>query len=122
MLERRQHVLRSVTVETEIVYANGLGRLGLSSQVLLGLFLGIFCGLFFGEGVAFLEVAGRERALQLALTGGDDYALCFTLAPGSALPADCTAIGTVERLSAIARITGSGTSVFFLGLLIRRSS
>lgn len=30
---------------------------------------------------ALLEVAGRERAAELALTGGDDYELCFTLAP-----------------------------------------
>lgn len=30
---------------------------------------------------ALLEVAGRERAVELALTGGDDYELCFTLAP-----------------------------------------
>ena len=30
---------------------------------------------------ALIEFAGRERAAELALTGGDDYELCFTLPP-----------------------------------------
>ena len=28
-----------------------------------------------------LEAAGREKALQFALGGGDDYELCFTVPP-----------------------------------------
>ncbi len=49
---------------------------------------------------ALLEVAGRERAAELALTGGDDYELCFTLPPeveADDLSADVpvTAIGVV---------------------------
>jgi thiamine-monophosphate kinase len=45
---------------------------------------------------AIVDVAGRERALQYALGGGDDYELCFTL-PQSRLPGDllCTAIGRI---------------------------
>ena len=45
-----------------------------------------------------LAAAGRERALDYAMRGGDDYELCFTL-PESALPAavanDVTAIGRI---------------------------
>jgi len=49
---------------------------------------------------ALLEVAGRERAAEFALTGGDDYELCFTLPPeveADDLSADVpvTAIGVV---------------------------
>ncbi len=45
---------------------------------------------------ALLAVAGPEEALSLALAGGDDYELCFTLPPGSEPPAeDVTAIGRI---------------------------
>ena len=52
-----------------------------------------------------LALMGRERAVDLALTGGDDYELCFTLPPGalaqlSAVAADqqcpLTCIGVLE--------------------------
>lgn len=36
----------------------------------------------------------REKVLRWALTGGDDYELCFTLPPGASPPAGCTRIGT----------------------------
>ena len=35
--------------------------------------------------------------LHLALSGGDDYELCFTLPVGEELPADCAIIGSVEE-------------------------
>lgn len=47
-----------------------------------------------------LAAAGRERALDYAMRGGDDYELCFTL-PESALPA-----AVVNQVTAIGRITG----------------
>jgi len=37
-----------------------------------------------------------DRVLQWALTGGDDYELCFCLPAGKEPPADCTRIGQVE--------------------------
>ena len=45
---------------------------------------------------AIVDFAGRERALQYAMGGGDDYELCFTL-PQSRLPGNlpCTAIGRI---------------------------
>ena len=39
--------------------------------------------------------AVREEALRWALTGGDDYELCFCLPPDAALPDGCTVIGGV---------------------------
>ncbi|MEZ5503908.1 MAG: thiamine-phosphate kinase [Halioglobus sp.] len=38
----------------------------------------------------------RETTLQWALTGGDDYELCFCLPPGEPAPPGCTRIGWVE--------------------------
>ena len=38
----------------------------------------------------------REQALLWALTGGDDYELCFTLPAGHSVPAGCTLIGQVR--------------------------
>ncbi|WP_206046765.1 thiamine-phosphate kinase [Mangrovimicrobium sediminis] len=55
--------------------------------------------------------AERERVLRWALSGGDDYELCFTLPPGSALPAGCTRIGEVvagEGVDAGIDLEGSG--------------
>ncbi len=37
-----------------------------------------------------------EQSLRWALTGGDDYELCFTLPADGALPDHCTVIGAVE--------------------------
>lgn len=48
-----------------------------------------------------LEAVGRERALQHALGGGDDYELCFTM-PASTLPA-----GIAAEVTAIGRITAA---------------
>ncbi|MEP7314394.1 MAG: thiamine-phosphate kinase [Pseudomonadota bacterium] len=57
-----------------------------------------------------VALQGADAALQLALTGGDDYELCFTLAPGdlAQLPerlagADCTVqcIGVLEATPGI---------------------
>lgn len=49
---------------------------------------------------AILDCVGRERALEYAMGGGDDYELCFTL-PRSRLPEGLTS-------TAIGRITESG--------------
>lgn len=38
----------------------------------------------------------RDTILNWALTGGDDYELCFTLPPGEPAPAGCTRIGDVR--------------------------
>ncbi|MBN7795492.1 thiamine-phosphate kinase [Parahaliea mediterranea] len=45
---------------------------------------------------ALQALPDREQALRWALSGGDDYELCFTLPPGAELPAGCTRIGRVE--------------------------
>jgi thiamine-monophosphate kinase len=37
----------------------------------------------------------RDQALRWALTGGDDYELCFCLPAGAAVPPGCTRIGEV---------------------------
>lgn len=51
---------------------------------------------------ALVAAAGPEQASQLALGGGDDYELCFTM-PESRLPADLPI-----EISAIGRVTDSG--------------
>jgi thiamine-monophosphate kinase len=38
----------------------------------------------------------RDKILQWALTGGDDYELCFCLPAGARVPAGCARIGRVE--------------------------
>jgi len=38
----------------------------------------------------------RDAILEWSLAGGDDYELCFCLAPGEAPPSGCTRIGRVE--------------------------
>ena len=38
----------------------------------------------------------HDQVLQWALTGGDDYELCFTLGSGAPTPEACTRIGQVE--------------------------
>lgn len=45
---------------------------------------------------ALLSRDCRETIMQWALTGGDDYELCFTLPAGEDPPANCTRIGKVE--------------------------
>jgi thiamine-monophosphate kinase len=42
---------------------------------------------------ALREAVDREQALRWALSGGDDYQLCFTLPAEAALPEGCVAIG-----------------------------
>ena len=39
----------------------------------------------------------RQQVLQWALTGGDDYELCFTLPEGNPAPEGCARIGTVQE-------------------------
>ena len=56
----------------------------------------------------------RDKALRWALTGGDDYELCFTLPDDEPLPSGCSVIGTVsegEGVSCDAE-TGDGGSGF----------
>ncbi len=64
---------------------------------------------------ALVEVAGRERAAELALTGGDDYELCFTL------PAE-VADEVVDALQAEAGVGVSGIGVMTAeaGIRLRR--
>ncbi len=44
---------------------------------------------------ALASHSSRQRVLQWALGGGDDYQLCFCLPPGAVAPAGCTRIGSV---------------------------
>ena len=43
----------------------------------------------------------REQVLRWALSGGDDYELCFCLPAGESPPAGCTRIGQVEAGSGV---------------------
>ena len=45
---------------------------------------------------ALVLAVGRERAVDLALTGGEDFELLFTLPASAEVPADCKVIGTAE--------------------------
>jgi len=45
---------------------------------------------------ALRRSCGEDRARRFALTGGEDYVLCFTLPRGEALPDGCHVIGNVE--------------------------
>ena len=45
--------------------------------------------------------AEREQARRWALTGGDDYELCFCLPAHASAPAGCTRIGRVEEGSGV---------------------
>lgn len=57
------------------------------------------------------QAAGEERALQWALSGGDDYRLCFTAAPEHAAvlqQADCYRIGDVVAGSGIVVVDAQG--------------
>jgi thiamine-monophosphate kinase len=45
---------------------------------------------------ALLSQDSRQQALQWALTGGDDYELCFTLPEGKPAPQGCVRIGVVQ--------------------------
>jgi thiamine-monophosphate kinase len=46
---------------------------------------------------ALTASASPEQARLWALTGGDDYELCFTLPAGESAPPGCTRIGQVEQ-------------------------
>ena len=50
-----------------------------------------------------LDAFARDEAIEFALTGGDDYELCFTAQPD--------AIADLENIAAIGRITDSGKVV-----------
>ena len=54
------------------------------------------------------EQIGRDRALELALTGGDDYELCFTAAPQSRKAISAVAASLDLPLTCIGRVTSSG--------------
>ena len=43
-------------------------RFSLSTNILIGMFLGIVCGVFFGEKVAFFQVAGNAFIKLLQMT------------------------------------------------------
>lgn len=45
---------------------------------------------------ALVSSIGRERALELALAGGEDFELLFSLPESKSLPDGCTVIGVVE--------------------------
>lgn len=45
---------------------------------------------------ALRAAVDREQALRWALTGGDDYQLCFTLPKDRRVPKGCTVIGRVD--------------------------
>ena len=45
---------------------------------------------------ALVASIGRERALELAVAGGEDFELLFSLPESSSLPDGCTIIGVVE--------------------------
>ena len=64
---------------------------------------------------ALVEVAGRARAAELALTGGDDYELCFTL------PAELTdeAVDALQAEAGIG-ITAIGVMTAEPGIRLRR--
>ncbi|WP_405224055.1 thiamine-phosphate kinase [Lentisalinibacter sediminis] len=59
---------------------------------------------------ALLEFAGRERAAGFALTGGDDYELCFTLPPDV----------DPDQLSADVAVTAIGVMTPEPGIRLRR--
>jgi thiamine-monophosphate kinase len=43
-----------------------------------------------------ISSVGRERAIELALTGGEDFELLFTLPESVSVPDHCTVIGFAE--------------------------
>lgn len=45
---------------------------------------------------ALIAAAGKSQALELALNGGEDYELLFTLPPNADIPDEVTVIGSVE--------------------------
>ena len=62
-----------------------------------------------------IAAVGRARALQLALAGGDDYELCFTVPPAlvaalEGLP--CTAIGRLTTGRGVAVLRGDSVIEF----------
>lgn len=56
-----------------------------------------------------VAVAGRQQAVAWALSGGDDYVLCFTLPPGARNSRDCAVIGQVGRGCGV-RVDGRAAS------------
>lgn len=49
---------------------------------------------------ALVQAAGLEKARELALTGGDDYELCFTLAPDAAAPETGVGVTRIGEMTA----------------------
>jgi thiamine-monophosphate kinase len=50
---------------------------------------------------ALRSAVSHAQAREWALSGGEDYELCFTLPPGAPLPAGCSVIGSVEAGSGV---------------------
>jgi thiamine-monophosphate kinase len=50
---------------------------------------------------ALASCADPQQARRWALSGGDDYELCFCLPPGATAPPGCTRIGMVEHGSGV---------------------
>lgn len=50
---------------------------------------------------ALRNLVPRRQALEWALSGGEDFRLCFTAAPGADLPPECVMIGSVEHGSGV---------------------
>lgn len=57
---------------------------------------------------ALVDAAGLERARELALTGGDDYELCFTAPPAAAARVQDALAALGTRVTRIGRLTGGG--------------
>ena len=55
------------------------------------------------EGAALIDAFDLQQAIDFALTGGDDYELCFTAQPDT--------VAHIEGITAIGAITDSGTVV-----------
>lgn len=65
---------------------------------------------------ALRAFTGEAGARQLALTGGDDYELCFTIAPGKASMLDARAVEAACGITCIGRlVAGSGVQVVSQG-------
>lgn len=51
---------------------------------------------------ALVSSVGQERAVELALSGGEDFELLFTLPASTSVPEGCVVIGFVERGEGVA--------------------
>lgn len=54
-----------------------------------------------------ISVVGRAQALQLALSGGEDYELCFTLPSSVAVPEGCSVVGQIVATMGIHGLTNT---------------